>query len=277
VVAVRDRFARLDELRIHFRDWAGPTENAPVLVLLHGGLGDCRLWDPYVPALASRYRVVAPDARGHGESDWSGAHQYRTEHQVGDLYQLLGALGIEATALVGASMGGWTAYNLAARFPAMVTRLVIVDISPEVPAASSARLRAAGQQDRFASVEDAVAARLPLYRPGSEPVVRASVERNLVLTADGSFVWRYDAEGIRAGGIGSPDPEAQWRILGRIQAPTLLVRGQESDVLTAELVDRMCRTVPNISLVEVPHAGHPVPVEQPALFAAAMTPFLFAT
>src|SRR5262245_16856552 len=127
---VRDRFARLDGLRIHFRDWLGPTPDAPLLVLLHGARGDAHVWDAFGPVLAARYRVIAVDARGHGESDWSPTHDYGVEDHVADVTQLIEALGYGTASLVGASMGGTTAYSVAALFPDVVERLVLVDISP---------------------------------------------------------------------------------------------------------------------------------------------------
>jgi esterase len=275
--SARDRFVRLDGLRLHFRDWLGPTADAPLLLLLHGGGNDAQMWDLFAPIFASRYRVVAPDARGHGESDWSRERQYTTEFQAADVTGLLAVLGCEEASIVGSSLGGWTGYHVAAQFPRLVARLVVVDVSPEVVTGSArGRIRASGaNQNRYASFEEALAARLPLFRGDSEPLVRESVERNVILMPDGTVSWRFDAEGMAAGGVGSRDTEAEWRLVQRIAAPTLLVRGAESEILTPALADQVCRTIPDVTLVEVPGAGHPVPIDQPALFLSAVVPFLF--
>lgn len=267
---VRDRFARLDGLRIHFRHWDGPSDDAPLLVLLHGGMGDAHAWDLFGPVFASHYRVIAPDARGHGESDWSPANQYSPEHQAADLTHLLAALGCDEVSIVGASMGGWTGYSVAAQFPQLVKKLVIVDVSPAVPEWREPVV------NRFASLEEALAARLDPSRGQDETLLRESVERNLMLMADGTFSWRFDVEGIRES-FRSRDGDGQWRLLEQITSSTLLVRGAESNLLTSELAARVCRAIPNARLIEIPGAGHPVARDQPALFLAAVAPFLLST
>jgi pimeloyl-ACP methyl ester carboxylesterase len=273
----QDRFVRLNGLRLHFREWLGPAPDAPLLLLLHGGGNDAQMWDLFAPIFASRFRVIAPDARGHGQSDWSRERQYTTEFQAADVTGLLAALRCEEASIVGSSLGGWTGYHVAAEFPHLVTRLVVVDVSPDVvTVAARARIRASGaNENRYASFEEALTARLPLFRGDSAPFVRASVERNIIMMSDGTVSWRYDAEGMAAGGVGSRDTEGEWRLVERIAAPTLLVRGAESEILTAALADRVCRTIPDVRLVEVPGAGHPVPIDQPALFLSAVLPFLF--
>jgi pimeloyl-ACP methyl ester carboxylesterase len=270
VSIVRERFALLGGLRIRFFDWRGPAEDAPVLVLLHGNLGDARLWHPFAPVFASRYRVLAPDARGHGGSDWSPRHQYSPEHQARDLENLLGAVGCREVSIVGASMGARTAYTFAALAPERVNKLVIVDVSPELPSWT------VSAPNRFASVDEAWAARTASPRDRNDARLRDMVERNLVLLPDGSFSWRYDIEGIQAA-YQRTDVEAEWRCVEAVKAPTLLVRGAESNVLTAERAARMCRAIPDAHFIEISGAGHPVPRDQPALFLTAVAPFLFET
>jgi esterase len=273
---VRDRYVRLNGLRLRFRDWSGPTADAPLLVLLHGGMNDAHMWDLFAPILASRYRVIAPDARGHGQSDWSRERQYTVEFQAADVTQLLAVLGYDEVSIVGASLGGWTGYHVAVHSPQLVKKLVVVDVSPEVvTAAGRGRVRASSATYGFASFEDALASRTALFRGDSERYLRASVERNIMLMPDGTVSWRFDGAGMAAGGVGSGDIEGEWRLLERIAAPTLLVRGADSEILTRELAERVCQTIPLVTLVEVPGAGHPVPIDQPALFLSAVLPFLF--
>lgn len=267
---VRDRFAFLNGLRIHFLDWDGPPGDPPMLVLLHGGLGDAHGWDPFGSSFALHYHVIAPDSRGHGESDWSRAREYSAEYRAADLGLLLAALGCDEVTVVGASMGGLTGYTFAAQSPQLVKKLVVVDVSPEVPSWSEP------PRNRFDSLEDALADRLDPSRGKDETRLRESIERNLMLMADGTFSCRYDVEGIHAD-FENRDVEADWRLLEKITAPTLLVRGAASQLLTKELAARVCRSIPNARLVEVAGAGHPVARDQPALFLAAVAPFLFDT
>src|SRR5262249_7132419 len=151
-------------------------------------------------------RVIAPDARGHGESDWSERGEYGPAHHAADVVGLLSALGCESVSIVGQSMGGLTGYNVAARVPELVDKLVVVDISPE-------RNNWPGTPpDRFASVEEAVTARVTDPREREDALLREMVERNLMLMPDGSLSWRYDLDGIRAG-IQNRDADADWNLL----------------------------------------------------------------
>jgi pimeloyl-ACP methyl ester carboxylesterase len=100
------------------------------LVLLHGLDDHARSWDTFAAAMADRYRVLALDQRGHGETAW--ADDYALERMVVDLDALALALGLRQIALLGGSMGGINAYLYAARHPNVVERLVIVDIAPDI-------------------------------------------------------------------------------------------------------------------------------------------------
>jgi pimeloyl-ACP methyl ester carboxylesterase len=175
---VRDRFARLDGLRIHFRHWDGPSDDAPVLVLLHGGMGDAHAWDLFGPVFASHYRVIAPDARGHGESDWSPANQYSPEHQAADLTHLLAALGCDEVSIVGASMGGWTGYSVAAQFPQLVKKLVIVERLSHSSAINASRSSA--ERRVISSRVSCIGPRPPSRQPDVLPAAELGAHNGLV-------------------------------------------------------------------------------------------------
>jgi pimeloyl-ACP methyl ester carboxylesterase len=265
---VRDRVARVGDLRLHFRDWDGPIADAPVLVLLHGAFGDARMWDSFAPMFATRYRVIAPDARGHGESDWSAAREYAPSDHAEDVRQLLAGLGCDRVSIIGSSLGGFTACVVAAQFPELVDKLVVIDVSPGLP--RPPQLPPA----RFRSLEEALSARITRPREHTDAILRELVERSLVVNPDGFLSWRYDQEGLFAT-AGGRDPETYWRMLEQIKAPTLVIRGKESEAFTPELAQRMRDNISDSELVEIPDAGHPVPRDQPARFFAAVVPFLF--
>lgn len=100
------------------------------MVLLHGLTASGANWAPVAPVLASRYRVYAPDLRGHGASDWPG--EYRFDSLVADVVGFLDALALDRVVLVGHSMGGVVGYLLAARYPERVGALVLEDPPPPV-------------------------------------------------------------------------------------------------------------------------------------------------
>ncbi|MCX6022267.1 MAG: alpha/beta fold hydrolase, partial [Chloroflexi bacterium] len=101
------------DLRLHYAHWGGP-EGAPPLLLLHGLSANARTWDEFATAASVRYRVVALDQRGHGDSGWSPSAAYGTFDHMSDLALLLDHLDWEQAAIVGSSMGGRNALALAA-------------------------------------------------------------------------------------------------------------------------------------------------------------------
>jgi pimeloyl-ACP methyl ester carboxylesterase len=120
---VWDETVRLNGLRFHYRDWDEPT--APAVVLLYGFTGTAHDWDTIARGLADRYRVLALDQRGFGESAW--ASDYHEQRLVDDLGAFVDHLGVTTFAAVGFSGGGTTAGSYAAREPGRVTQLVLAE------------------------------------------------------------------------------------------------------------------------------------------------------
>jgi esterase len=269
---VQDRTVTLNGLRFHYRDWG--NEGAQPLLLLHGYTSHARSWDTTARALRDRYRVLALDQRGHGETEW--AQDYQPERMVEDIDAFQRALDLRRFALLGLSMGGRNAYGYAAQFPAEVERLVIVDIGPEIVAAGSDRIRGGVlAPDTFDDPEEAVRrARAANPRP-PDAELRHRTLNNLIRRDDGRWTWRYDVA-LRAPDrpLPRPNPDAAWALLPRIACPTLLVRGAESDILSRETAERMVQEIPDCRLVEVPDAGHSIPLDNPTGFLAAIDPFL---
>src|SRR4051812_21120254 len=135
---IQDKFVTLRGLRFHYREVGDPSLRP--LVLLHGFTSQGRSWDAFATGMADRYRVLALDQRGHGETDW--ASDYAPERMVEDVAEFAHALELWKFALVGLSMGGRNAYAYAAKYPQAVTQLVIVDIGPDIVSAGSERIRA---------------------------------------------------------------------------------------------------------------------------------------
>jgi pimeloyl-ACP methyl ester carboxylesterase len=268
---VQDATIQLNGLRFHYRDWG--NADAQALLLLHGFTGHARSWDTFAAAMRGRYRVLALDQRGHGETEW--ASDYAPERSVEDIVAFVDALDLKQFALLGLSMGGRNAYTYAAKHPEEVERLVIVDIGPEIVPAGMERIQQGVRAiDVFDDPEEAVrAARAANPRP-PDVELRHRILNNLKQTDDGRWTWRYD-KALRSGDRPPrPDPELIWPLLSRITAPTLLVRGAESDVLSRETAARMVQTIPNCRVVEVPDSGHSVPLDNPPGFLAAVQQFL---
>ena len=99
-----DRFYESQGLRLHYVDWG--NEAAPPLILVHGGLDHCRNWDAIARELQPHFHVVAPDLRGHGDSEWAKGSSYSLVDHVYDLTRLMRFAGLQDAAIVGHSMGG---------------------------------------------------------------------------------------------------------------------------------------------------------------------------
>src|ERR1700694_1104114 len=121
---VDDKYVNINQLRIHYRDWG--AHNDRVVVLLHGLTSQSHQWDPIAEAIKDQYRVICPDLRGHGDSDWT-PEGYYCPLLAGDLAQLTDTLRLREFALVGYSLGARAALAYAGGHPQRLTHLVLVD------------------------------------------------------------------------------------------------------------------------------------------------------
>ncbi len=272
---VIDELIELRGLRFHYRDWPSTRADAPDLVLLHGYTGHARSWDAFAEAMTDRYRVIALDQRGHGESAWAPADQYGVADMTADLVAFVSAVGLKGFTLVGLSMGGMVAMDYAGARPEALAALVIVDIAPAPHAAGAARIQT-GQQanDIFASRDEAFAATRAQHSLPPEAHHRHRVDHSLMRLEDGRWTWRYDRALRSIANLRRRDPDALWRACADIAVPTLVIRGDLSDVLSPELAQRLVQTIPGARYAEVGNSGHSVPLDAPDGFLAAARDFL---
>lgn len=264
-------------LTFHYVMWG--HESAPPLVLLHGLTSHARSWDALGRELSASRRVIALDQRGHGDSDRAPDGDYRVATMAGDVVGIVDALGLGRFELLGLSMGGRVGIAYAGSHVARVERLCIVDIGPEIDVTGMERIRRmmAASPERIGSEEEAVELARRANPRAPEAGLRERVRHALRPLPDGGFEWKYDKalrDMMRQGG--RRDTIDLWEPLRRITAPTLLVRGAESDVLSPDVAKRMVDALPDGRLVEISGAGHPVPMDQPEAFARAVRAFLGA-
>ncbi len=270
----RDREIRLGGLRFHYLEWG--NSGALPLVLLHGFASQARSWDHVAEALADRFRVLALDQRGHGDSDRAPDGDYRIVSMATDLAAFADTLLRGRFSLLGLSMGGRVSIAYTGAHPGRVERLVLVDIGPEVAPEGLARIRAmvSAIPEEVDSAEQAyrlLRAAAPRY---SEPLLRDRVKHGLTELPTGRLTWKYDKVLRDQTREGKRDIPNLWPDLGRITCPTLIVRGAESDVLSSEIAKRMLEALKDGQLVEVPEAGHTVPGDQPEAFINLVRAFL---
>lgn len=250
-------------------DWAG---GEPATLLLHGVGNYGRYWDAFADSVAGRLRLVAPDARGHGDSARPD-DGYSAGDFVADAVAVLDALRIERALVVGHSMGGYHATMLAATHPERLCGLVIVDAGPEAlpEGAERARRLSLGRPDSFADRAEAEAY-LRRTSPGYDDSVYENRLRWLFRADAGRLAWRSSAHALERIFAGSPDRTGSWARASTVSVPTLVVRGTRSPVLAAETAARLVAALPDARLLEL-DAGHNVPLDRPLELAAAVVAF----
>ena len=270
-----DKYIDANGMRFHYLEWGDPSN--PPLMLLHGFAQTCHSWDFVALSLCDRYRVIALDQRGHGDSDWAPDGDYTPETQQKDIAAIVGELGLSQFKLMGLSMGGRNSFTYTANNPEQVKALVIVDAGPENQRAGSNNIRSfVTQEDELDSVEDFVNRVLKFNPRRAAEQVRGSLLHNLKQLPSGKWTWTYDkilrSPDRRMGG----DPEMTKRLWGYIeslQCPTMVVRGENSDVIALETANDMHERIPNGRLVTVEKAGHLVMGDNPSGFLAAVNGF----
>jgi esterase len=270
-----DRTFDVSGLRLHYRD-LGPRDGAPV-VMLHGLLGHAHEWDMLTAALATRQRVLVLDQRGHGRSDWAAS--YTVADLAGDVIELIEHVGSTPVRLVGHSMGGLAAITVAGARPELVERLVVIDVGPDVFGTPfAAELRTFLEElssASYAAVVDAVDEWMAGNPLADEHHMRHYVEHCLRPCADGRLVWRFDGRGLRSFFDEETTADNRWAVVEAITAPTLVVRGEHSAVLSRAAAEELVhRIAADARLVEVPGGGHDLGVEQPAAVTDAVVGFL---
>ena len=256
-------------LRLHYVDWGNPTR--PPLLMLHGGRDHCRNWDWAAAALRDDWHIIAPDLRGHGDSQWSTDGSYTMAGYIYDLAQLIHQQRLAPVTIVAHSLGGQIALRYAGIYPDTVARLVAIEgLGP-----SPARLKAGSaktiveRMDEWVAEQRGLAARLPRRYASIEDAFRRMQGENPHLTAeqarhltvhganqneDGTYSWKFDNY-VRAW----PPYDMQGRdiqlLWSRITCPTLLLYGKESQA-GDPADDGRARHFRNVRVVGIDRAGH---------------------
>lgn len=257
---------------LHVLDW-GPPNGEPVL-LLHGFGQTAHTWDLVSVAIPESYRVLAPDLRGHGDSGWAPTGEYRLDDIVSDVVNVVEQLVTGRFVLVGMSLGGLVAMRYAARWTDRLAGLVVVDIGLERSAGAGRQMGAFLTQEPLPSIDAFVSQARALNPDRSVDSLRRSLEHSLRETPEGMFTWKLDprtrAMSIRSRG----DDESWWRAVADIQAPSLVVRGGRSRVLSPEGAATLAAALPRGDLVTIPGAGHSVQGDRPSALVDVLLRFL---
>lgn len=273
-----------DGLSLHALEWS--TDGVP-MILIHGFGNEAHIWDDFAPRVADAYRVVAIDLRGHGDSDHDPEHRYDYTNHIADLEAITAHLGVERMVLVAHSLGGRVSMLYAGLHPEQIAGLVIVDSAPELDARGTTRIRmevAEHQAPVFANVSEYETVLAHNYPAATPEAIKRMAKNGLRQRDDGKYELKMDlAYRGKDGPQLSPDEMASreeehkknmWAALEKLEAPTLVVRGAASDIMSPEVADKMAEEVlQNGTLAIVGQAGHSVMTDNPEGFAEAVCKF----
>ncbi|MBW2726297.1 MAG: alpha/beta hydrolase [Deltaproteobacteria bacterium] len=258
-----------DGVVLHCLEWTSISSSratAPVIAL-HGGGANAHWWDHLAAQIAIQRPVYALDFRGHGDSD------YPEERRLGafndDLEALLGWLCREDVFLFGHSMGAAVALDHASRFGA--TRgIALVDLARGSGRGSRRRARLALSLRRSYRTRSEAVERfrfLPETSRADESLRRHIAEHSVRPESDGRFGYKFDPGWFSLPSRPRPD-------LAQIRCPTLLIRGGESGLLSAEAALEFSSQLRACRFVEIPEAGHHVLIDQPEALLSALEDFM---
>jgi pimeloyl-ACP methyl ester carboxylesterase len=269
IVGPASRFYVSQRLRLHYLDWG--NEEAPLLVLIHGGRDHAHSWDWAARELRGEYHVVAPDLRGHGDSAWAVGGMYAVSDFVLDIAQLLHALDRFPATIVAHSLGGMVALQYTGLYPERVEKLVAIEglgPSPKM-LAEMRRVPADERMRRWIDEMRDLASRTPRRYESVEAAMARMQEVNSFLSAeqarhltvhgvsrneDGTYSWKFDNY-VRANVPLRWDEEEVRLFWSRITCPTLLCRGTESWA-SDPVVDGRIEAFRNARLRNFEGAGH---------------------
>ncbi|MGD0098848.1 MAG: alpha/beta hydrolase [Acidobacteriota bacterium] len=263
-------------LKLHFWDWGNNAK--PNLILVHGGMDHARSWDRIAEAFLDDFRVIAPDLRGHGDSNWARGAMYSIAEYVLDLSALADIVGHFPVSFIGHSLGAAIVLQYAGVYPDRAQKVVAIEgIAPppgvETPSPAHVRLR-----DWIEAMRD-YEKRVPHHYPSLEAAYERMHKANQYLSdemarhltlfgsnwnADGTLTWKFDnfVRAISPYAFNMDDAREIWN---QIQCPVLLFRGLDSWTEDPHKEGRI-RAIRDHRLINVPNAGHWLHHDQPAFF-----------
>lgn len=256
-------FVRVNDIVLHYRD-DGPV-GAPVLVMSNSLGTDLRIWDEFVASYPGCCRIIRYDKRGHGLSQATPAPYSLNDH-VGDLAALLDHLGVAQVALIGLSVGGMIAQQLAATRPDLVAALVVCDSAHRIGTAAQWNERIeAVTRNGVASIADAILERwfTPPFRS----------QDNAAFVGYAAMLARCDADGYTGtcAALRDADLTASTQAL---KLPVLCLCGDQDSATPPDLVRQTCGLIEGARFELITGAGHLPCIEQPDATARLIAEFL---
>ena len=262
-----------DGLRLYARDYFGPHHTSPAILCLPGLTRNSKDFAELAEHLCTRYRVICPDQRGRGRSEWDTEPlRYRPDVYVADMWTLCDVLRMPSVAIIGTSLGGLMAILMTVQAPARIDRIVINDIGPEVDPRGIARIAGyVGKSSPVATWKQAARQTAEINGiafPNYTDADWMAMACNMYVQDEAAPVLDYDPAIARGLSSGSAVPDL-WPVFGALaRTPVLAIRGALSDLLSEATFTQMSKRLPSLQPVTVQDRGHaPTLVEREALTA----------
>lgn len=253
------RFRKTTPVKVSYTDWGPAT--APLLICCGGVANSARRFSYLASDLKDRFRVICMDWVGRGQSGWMDSElDYHHETYIAQLRQLVQHLGDRPVMLLGSSLGGSVAIDFCARFPELVTKLILNDIGPYIP--RRRRSRRADTLARFYVFREPgdLLRRIGASQKNDGPIpdnVRFYITYHQTRWSeqDGGRIYRHDMRAMQAYRTHAQTSLDQWAQWQQVRCPLLLIHGMSSDALSPGTIERMLRSRP-FDLIHVPDTGH---------------------
>jgi pimeloyl-ACP methyl ester carboxylesterase len=257
---MKSRYLVCEGREIHFTEWG--EQHGETLIAWHGLARTGRDMDELAAHLSNRYRVICPDTIGRGLSQWSPQpeREYCLDFYGRLALSLLEQLGVRDCHWLGTSMGGAIGIRLAAgALKGRIRRLVVNDMGPKIADAAVERIKAyAGKPPQFEKVSELEHYFRTIYKPYgwlSDDQWRRLTETSVRRTPEGRITTHYDPNMVLQF-VHHPRDYDQWPQWDAIEAPTLCLRGETSDLLLPEVAEEMMQRGPRATVVTIAGCGH---------------------
>ena len=261
--------------RFHYLEWGAP--DAQPILLLHGGHQSAHSWDLVSLHLAQKYRIIALDQRGHGDSEWARNGDYSNLTMAQDAQAFVAAIGLQRPIIMGHSMGGRNTLLMTRMNPEYPGALVIVDVGPETMEAGRKTISSFVKRNEIFDDLEHFIRNVREYDPyRSREHIERTVKYNMLERADGKYISKCDYRRWR-GEIEVHDENRDAISLGDLASfkmPALVVRGANSNILADDAAERFRDALPKGNLVTVPDCGHNVHSQNTLGFIDAVGKFL---
>ena len=263
-----------DGLKLHYRDYDGPRDRPPILCI-PGLTRNARDFEPLAERFAGEWRVIAVDLRGRGLSAYDpNSGNYMPPVYAADLLKLLDQLGIADAVFVGTSLGGIVTMIMAMHDAERMAGVLLNDIGPEIDRPGIDRIasyvgKSADHASFDALVRDYAARNRDIY-PGYDPAQWERLVRRMASDQDGSVRFDYDTRIADVFHATAETEQADiWPFYRALAGrPVTILRGEYSDLFSADIAERMASMIPDVELVTVPDVGHAPALDEPESLAA---------